>query len=122
VVDVSRFTVSDISPDTTAQIKLTEHTPRNLKYESHSSGNGLAVFSEIYYPKGWTATIDGKEASILRVNYILRALEIPAGDHTIEFRFDPEPYTIGNKVTTASSWLVLLILVGSIGWSLRSKQ
>jgi uncharacterized membrane protein YfhO len=76
------------------------------------------VFSEIYYPKGWTATIDGKEATILRANYVLRALEIPAGKHTIEFRFLPKPYTIGNQVTMASSWLLLLAVAGSLGWSL----
>jgi uncharacterized membrane protein YfhO len=96
---------------------LLEHNPKFLKYESTSSANALAVFSEIYYPKGWIATIDGKEATILRANYILRALEIPAGKHTIEFRFEPKAYTVGNTVTMASSWLVLLVLLGSIGYT-----
>jgi uncharacterized membrane protein YfhO len=90
-----------------------------LKYESQSQGNGLAVFSEIYYPKGWIARIDGTETQILRVNYVLRALVIPAGKHTITFDFQPKAYTVGNKITMISSWLMLLIVVGCIGWSLK---
>lgn len=120
VIDASRFSVGDISSDTTARIKLTAYTPKYLKYESQSSSNGLAVFSEIYYP-GWEATIDGKESNILRADYMLRALEIPAGKHAIEFTFEPKAYTVGNKVTTASSWLVLIILLGSIFWSIKFK-
>lgn len=122
VVDASKFKVGEISADSASTINILEHTPRNLKYESHSSKNGLAVFSEIYYPKGWIATIDGRETPILRANYILRALEIPAGNHTIEFKFEPKPFTIGNKVTLATSWLTLLILLGSIGWTLTRRE
>lgn len=108
--------------DTVANIKLLEHNPPYLKYESESALNGLAVFSEIYYPKGWHAFIDGNEVPILRANYTLRALEVPAGKHTIEFKFEPKPYTIGNKVTMASGWLLLLVVFGSIGWSLRKDE
>ena len=98
-----------------------EHTPKHLRYASRSSANGLAVFSEIYYP-GWTATIDGREAEVIRVDYILRGLEIPAGEHTIEFTFRPKAYIVGNKVTTASSWLIVLLLVGSIVWSFKDDE
>ena len=118
VIDTSQFQPGAVSYDTAATIRLTEYTPRSLKYESHSSAGGLAVFSEIYYP-GWEATIDGEPQEILRADYILRALEIPAGSHTIEFAFKPAPYIVGNKVTSISSWLVVLVLLGSIGWSLR---
>jgi hypothetical protein len=118
VIDESKFQVQPGSADSTAVIEITEHKPNYLKYESQSQNTGLAVFSEIYYP-GWKATIDGKEAPVLRADYILRALEVPAGSHTIEFRFEPKAYTAGNKVTMASSWLALLILLGSIGWSLK---
>jgi hypothetical protein len=121
VIDTSKFSVDNISADTTATIKLTAYTPNFLKYESQSSAKGLAVFSEIYYP-GWEATIDGKESDVLRADYILRALEIPAGKHTIEFAFKPKAYTVGNKITTASSWFVLLIFIGSIAWSLREGR
>lgn len=120
VIDVSKFQVSSANADSTGTIRVVTHEPNYLKYESNAQGNGLAVFSEIYYP-GWVATIDGKESPVLRADYILRALEVPAGTHTIEFRFEPKPYTVGNKVTTASSWLVVLVLVGSIGFSLRKE-
>src|SRR4030095_15309156 len=100
-----------ISFDSTATITLTEHNPNYLKYQSTSQSNGLAVFSEIYYPKGWIATIDGKETDILRADYVLRALNVPSGNHTIEFRFRPAPYVTGNKITAVSSWLLLLVVL-----------
>ena len=120
VIDVSQFSVAQLSGDSTGTITQTANTMNTLQYESQSDSPGLAVFSEIYYP-GWVATIDGKEADILRANYILRALEIPAGKHTIVFTFEPKAYTVGNKVTTASSWLVLILLLGSIYWSLKES-
>jgi hypothetical protein len=122
VVNTNEFKITEISNDSSATIQLTEHKPNYLKYESKSTGSGMAVFSEIYYPKGWIATIDGKETDILRANYILRALPVPSGNHTIEFKFQPKAYIVGNKVTMASSWLVLLILLGSIAWTLRSEE
>jgi len=121
VINTSQFQVQNISSDSNAVIKLTDYTPKYLKYESESSANGLAVFSEIYYP-GWEATVDGKETSILRADYILRALEIPAGKHAIEFTFKPKAYIVGNKITSASSWLVLIVLLGSIYWTLRKDD
>lgn len=122
VIDISKFTISGLTPDSSAAIRLIENTPNRMIYESTSITNGLAVFSEIYYPIGWSATIDGNEATIIRANYVLRALEIPAGKHTIEFKFAPKSFTAGNTITTASSWLVLLILLGSIGWSWRKES
>jgi MFS family permease len=121
VVNVSEFSVEDVGSDTTASITLTAHTPRNLSYSSSSVSNGVAIFSEIYYP-GWKATIDGKETNILRADYILRALQVPAGKHTIVFTFEPPAYTVGNKITTASSWLVLLLFIGSMVWSFRQRH
>ena len=121
VIDTSKFNVGNISADSSAAIELVEYSPKQLRYTTRSSANGLAVFSEIYYP-GWVATIDGEEAEVIRADYILRALEIPAGEHTIEFSFEPKAYTVGNKVTTASSWLVVLLLIGSVAWSLRRQE
>ncbi len=121
VIDTSRFNVDPFSYDSAATIQLTHYDPRSLEYQSHSAVDGFVVFSEIYYP-GWEATIDGQPADVVRVNYILRALEVPAGDHTITFTFRPKPYTVGNKVTTASSWLVVLVLLGCIGWSFRRSH
>lgn len=122
VIDTTRFKPGDnLATDSAATITLVQHNPKYLKYESQSSQSGLAVFSEIYYP-GWEATIDGQPANILRADYILRALEIPAGNHTIEFTFRPKPYTVGNKITTASSWLVLILLLGSVGWTWKRER
>lgn len=120
VIDTSRFQIGRVSYDTSATIQLTQYDPRSLVYQSKSAADGLAVFSEIYYP-GWEATIDGETTDIVRVNYILRGLEVPAGDHTIVFTFKPKPYTVGNKITTASSWVVVLVLLGSVGWSIRNS-
>jgi hypothetical protein len=122
VVDVSDFKVNAFGYDSSSVINLVEFKPDYIKYEAQTADNGLAVFSEIYYPLGWRATIDGKEVDILRANYVLRALEVPAGNHTIEFSFKPKSYYVGNKVTVASSWLVVLILLGSVGWSLRKRE
>lgn len=122
VVDISKFKVENFTSDSTDNIKLLAHKPNYMKYESQSKGNGLAVFSEIYYPEGWSATIDGKEVPILRADYVLRALEVPAGKHTIEFQFKPASYFVGNKITMASSWAVLLLLLGSIGYSFRKED
>ena len=127
VIDDSKFNVNPDPDsyrgeyDSASQIGLVDSNPAYLKYESVSSVNSLAIFSEIYYPKGWKATIDGKEVQILRCDYVLRALEIPSGKHVIEFKFEPKPYTIGNKVTMASTWILLLVVMGSLGWSWRGK-
>ncbi len=119
VIDQSKFDIPNVQYDSTSSIQLKELTPKRMVYVSSSASNGLTVFSEIYYPKGWHATIDGNEVPILRANYVLRALQIPAGKHEIVFEFKPKPYAIGNKVTMASSWLLLLVVMGGLGWSLR---
>lgn len=121
VVDASNFPDAPSSSDSSGTIALTSNELKTLKYESNSSAESLVVFSEIYYPD-WVATIDGEETPIMRANYLFRALKVPAGKHTIEFTFAPKAYTVGNKVTTASSWLVLLILAGSLGFVARRKK
>jgi hypothetical protein len=121
VIDASQFPIPATKADSTSTITLRDHQPNYLKYESQSAADGLAVFSEIYYPKGWKATIDGKEAEIIRADYVLRALSIPAGKHTIEFRFHPDAYFIGNKVTLASSWIMLLVVLGSLAWTYKKS-
>jgi hypothetical protein len=124
VVDKSKFPVEErtLPFDSTATITLIDEKPNWLKYESQSTTDGFAIFSEIYYPKGWHAFIDEKEVSILRADFVLRALEVPAGKHVIEFKFEPKPYTIGNKVTFASSWVLLIAVLASLGMELRKKD
>jgi hypothetical protein len=89
-------------------IKQIDYKPNRLVYEAEVSNSELAVFSEIYYPKGWKATIDGKESEIIRVNYILRALIIPSGKHEIVFTFEPDGYITANLVSLVSSSLLIL--------------
>lgn len=120
IVDASKFPDVPSTSDSTGTITLTENDLKTLKYESNASGDGIVVFAEIYYP-GWVATIDGKETEIIRANYLLRALKVPAGKHNIEFTFRPKAYEVGNKVTMASSWLVVLILLGSLGFTVKEK-
>lgn len=101
-----------INFDSTASIKLTTYSPNQLVYESKSNAEQLAVFSEIYYDKGWNAYIDGAIVPHFRVNYVLRAMRIPFGNHKIEFKFQPKSYDTGNKISLASSALLLLLLIG----------
>jgi hypothetical protein len=121
IIDKLKFKIPDFGYDSLSEIKFIESEPARLKYESTSNANGLAVFSEIYYPKGWIATIDGKEKPILRADYVLRALEIPAGKHTIEFKFEPKPYLVGNKITMASSWILLILVIGGLGFTVKKE-
>jgi hypothetical protein len=104
-----------ISKDTTGTISLTEYKPNHLTYKSQTGSDQLAVFSEIYYDKGWDAYIDGKPAPYFRANYVLRAMIVPAGSHTIEFKFEPKVYATGEKIAYASSILLVLLALGALG-------
>lgn len=94
-----------------SSINLTFYRPDNLIYEYNASTDGLAVFSEIWYDKGWKAYLDGKELPILRANYILRALSLPSGQHTVEFKFEPMSYHLGEKISLIASVGLLVIAV-----------
>jgi len=124
VIDKSKFATDQIklNADSLAQIRLVEQQPAHLKYESQTATGGLVVFSEIFYPKGWHAWVDGAEVPILRADYVLRALKIPAGKHVVEFKFEPRPYVVGNKITMASGWVLLLVVLGSLWWSWREEK
>lgn len=80
----------------------TSYAPNSLSYKAKSANGGIAVFSEVYFPWGWTATVDGKETEIGRVNYVLRAIRVPAGEHEIRFRFDPKSVRVTNSISIAS--------------------
>ncbi|TRX20765.1 YfhO family protein [Flavobacterium franklandianum] len=100
--------------DSLASIKLDFYKPNHLNYTSNNTNNGLAVFSEMYYRNGWKVTIDGKTAGIFRVNYVLRGMQIPAGKHTIEFKFEPQVVQTGSMITLFSFIGMMLLLVGGI--------
>ena len=93
-------------------IALSHYAPNELRYKFSSEAAQLAVFSEIYYPAGWKAYIDGTEAPILKADYTFRGLAIPAGEHEIVFRFDPQSFHLGANISRAASLLLWLALVG----------
>lgn len=110
-------------PDSTASVKLVKADIHTLEYDVNASGNNLVVFSEIYLPFGWKAFIDGKEAEILKTNYLLRSLIVPKGNHKVEFRYEPQTYYTGKTVSTAANAVLGVILVaGVIGYAAGRKK
>ncbi|HKC69827.1 MAG TPA: YfhO family protein, partial [Bacteroidia bacterium] len=108
--------------DAEANIKLNSYQPNKLVYETNAKTSQLAVFSEIYYPKGWVATIDGKESPYVNADYVLRAMVIPEGKHTVEFNFKPAVYVVGEKISMAGSILVILISFGGLFYGYKKEQ
>lgn len=104
-------------------ISLKEYKPNHLTYSSNTSSDQLAVFSEVWYgpDKGWNAYIDGNAVDHIRVNYVLRGLKVPSGQHTIEFKFEPKTYSIGSTLSLICSLVLLLGLLGYIGYYFKQK-
>jgi len=100
-----------LDPSKAGSIKLTEYSPIELTYSSNSNSEQLAVFSEVWYGPdlGWQAYIDDQPVDHIRANYLLRAMKVPAGQHTIKFKFDPQSYKTGGTISLISSILLLLI-------------
>lgn len=98
--------------DSTAVIQLDAYEPNYLQYTSNNKNEGLAVFSEMYYENGWNAYIDGKLTPHFEVNYVLRALQVPAGKHKIEFKFEPQVVKTGSTIALIS-FLIILALTGA---------
>ena len=101
--------------DSTDTIVLTSYAPNELRYHYQAAGDRLAVFSEIYYPDGWKAQVDGAPAEVLRADWTLRAMALPAGGHDIVMRFEPDSYRIGAGISRASSITLILLLLLSLG-------
>jgi len=108
--------------DSTASIELKEFKPNYLKYESNNENDGFAVFSEIYYKDGWNAYIDGELKPHIRVNYVLRGMEVPKGKHTIEFKFEPQVVETGSKIALASSAVFGVLLLLGIFFQFKKKK
>lgn len=111
-----------IMPDSTATIELVSYKPNILKYKTSAQAEQLAVLSEVYYANGWEAYIDGKQVPFMCADWTLRALRIPVGNHDIEFRFTPTGYNTARKIATASSGILILVVIGSIIFHIRRKE
>ncbi len=111
--------------DSTTTIQLVDYKLNHLTYVSKNGNAGVAVFSEMYYKNGWNAYIDGELTNHFKVNYVLRALKIPEGEHKIEFKFEPKVVKDGSKIALASSSLLgflILLGVGFTFWRSRKKK
>ncbi len=108
--------------DSTATIQLINYKPNKLVYKSSNNYPGLAVFSEMYYPHGWKAFINNKPVPIIRVNYVLRAIQVPEGNHTITFVFDPDVVKTGSTIALISTVLLGLILVGGLVYNTKQAK
>ena len=123
IVNSKDFKVKNkaFAKDSSATITLDSYKPNHLKYTSNNTDEGLAVFSEMYYGKGWNAFIDGKKIDHIRVDYVLRGLQIPAGKHLVEFKFEPEVIKTGSTITLISAAGMLLLLFGGIYFKRKKK-
>lgn len=119
VINTSEFDLKSEVLSSAGKINLIDYHPGYWKYNSQNSEDGFAVFSEVYYPNGFKVSIDGKPVELLRADYVLRALEIPAGNHEIVFEFKPAIYSTGKTVMRIFSVFVVLMFLGSIIYSLK---
>ncbi len=103
----------DIVADSTAQIALTDYRANRVTYRYSATQEGVAVFSEIYYDKGWTATIDGKQAPYFRADYVLRGMVLPAGEHTVVFSFRAQDFRLISNITLVFSLLIIAAIVAA---------
>jgi hypothetical protein len=124
VVDAAKFPAVKPAtyPDSSATIALTSYAPDALTYRYSAAQPGTVVFSEIYYADGWQAFLDGKEVPHFRADFVLRAMQVPAGSHEIKFVFEPKEYKIGNTVSLISSIGVLLAVVAAGVFGSRRKE
>lgn len=119
---LSKIPSQKIERDSTATIELFSHQPNKLVYETSTKSPQLAIFSEVYYPKGWNAYINGKPAEYFRADYLLRAMVIPPGNNKIEFIFEPKVIQTGSTISLASSIIFLLIFLSGLYFAFRKKE
>ena len=110
-------TVTEYAGADSGRVELVYYSPNRLRYDVSAPAKGLAVFSEIWYPAGWKAFVDGNEVPVLRADYALRALMVEEGDHEVEFVFDPASFTVGRNISLASSIAILVLLAGAVLYS-----
>lgn len=105
---------SNLGADSSASITMTENLNDVVKYTYRAASPRFAVLSEVYYPAGWNAYLDGKKVDYVKTNYVLRGLALPAGNHNLEFRFEPKSFTTGRTITIIANILVLLSMIAAV--------
>ncbi|MBK8952853.1 MAG: YfhO family protein [Chitinophagaceae bacterium] len=108
--------------DSLSSISLTKFDNDKMEYQANCNGPQFAVFSEVYYPVGWNAYVDGKKAEYLNVNYILRGISLPAGKHKVEFVFEPESVKKGRSVMFIASILIVIVLFGGLFMAWKTNK
>jgi hypothetical protein len=108
--------------DSSASIRLTEYHPDRLTYAYEASSEQLTVFSEVYYDKGWQAYVDGNPVPHFRVNYVLRAMVLPAGQHEVSFKFEPKTYVVAEQISLASNAAVVLLALLALAMQFRKPK
>ncbi len=110
------------SPDSNARVTMKSYAPNAISYAYQAQSDQVLIFSEVYYAKGWNAYVDGNLTPHFRANFILRGMKMPAGKHTIEFRFEPSIYASSEKVGMASSALLILLVIGALFMEFRKRK
>ncbi|EDM44039.1 hypothetical protein SCB49_10627 [unidentified eubacterium SCB49] len=118
----SQIPTASIVRDSTATIEMVKHEPEHIVYETSSKSAQLALFSEVYYPAGWNAYIDGEPVDYFRANYVLRAMSLSAGNHKVEFIFEPSVIQTGSSVSLISSIIVLLLLASGLFFTFKRNK
>ncbi|MFC2450441.1 MAG: YfhO family protein [Flavobacteriaceae bacterium] len=122
VEDQKYFEGKNLQSDSTAVIELKNYQPNQLEFKTQSKTPQLAVFSEIYYPKGWKMLLDGKEVPYIKANYLLRAVFVPAGNHEVRMVFEPEVIEKGKMISMSAFGIFLLLSVGGFLKFIRIRR
>ena len=120
--DQKYFEGKQMAADSTAILNLTKYQPNELEFKTQSKTPQLAVFSEIYYPKGWKMLIDGNEVPYIKANYLLRAVHVPAGNHVVKMVFEPAVIAKGKVISMIAFGLFLLLSLGGIYWLYKNRN
>lgn len=115
---------SNLTADSTSSVTLVKYTNDEIEYNASSNSGGFVVLSEVYYPAGWNAYIDGKKTDIVKANYFMRGIVVPQGKHSIKLSFEPETVKRGMNISYLSSWLLIIIVLGGLfmQWWVERKK
>jgi hypothetical protein len=123
VISTGKFTqITSYKKDSSAKISLVKYDNDTIRYSFQANEKQFAVFSEVYYPAGWNAYVDGKKTEFEKVNYFLRGMEIEPGNHEIQFIFEPSTYVTSSRIANISGWAFYIIIIGGLSMLYLSKR